>query len=152
MKNDLQYIHFFVQKFVDTKKTFLYNVFCYYFRFRKKIVFCIIFSNIVSLLLSNNQISHFIFKIFLHVTNNIVCNIICDTYLYNLLKRIKLIIWNKILMQHKHCFTNVHYTLTNLLNNNHIYKNISMIFENNFIQILSIIKKNNQKTIVNANI
>lgn len=152
VKHDLHHVHFFVQKFVGIEKTFLYKILCHYFWFRDDIVFCVAFSNIAFLFLSNEQIFHFIFNILLQIIKNIVCNIIRNTHLYGFLKRMKLIIWNEIFMQHKYCFTNVHRFFTNIMNNDFIFDNISIIFENDFDQILSIIKKNNRKIIVNVNI
>lgn len=55
-------------------------------------------------------------------------------------------------MQYKYCFTNIHRTLTNLLNNDFFYEKILIIFEKNFVQILLIVKKNTRNIIINANI
>jgi len=54
-------------------------------------------------------------------------------------------------MQHKYCFEAVHCTLQNLLSiDNHVFDEISIIFDGNFAQILLMIQKGNQAMIVNA--
>jgi hypothetical protein len=55
-------------------------------------------------------------------------------------------------MQHKHCFTSVYRTLTNIMQNNHVFKEISIVFNEDFAQILFVIKRNNREAIVNVNI
>jgi hypothetical protein len=35
-------------------------------------------------------------------------------------------------MQHKYCFTSVHRTFTNLLNNDYVFDDISVVFESDF--------------------
>jgi len=47
-------------------------------------------------------------------------------------------------MQHKYCFEVMHCTFQNLLSmNDHVFDRISIIFDDNFVQILSVIQKNN---------
>ncbi len=55
-------------------------------------------------------------------------------------------------MQHKHCFTFVHCTFTNLLQNEHTFDEIFMILNDDFAQILFIVSRDNREAIVDANI
>ncbi len=55
-------------------------------------------------------------------------------------------------MQHKYCFTFVHCTFTNLLQNEHIFDEIFMILNDDFAQILLVVSRDNREAIVNANI
>ncbi len=57
-----------------------------------------------------------------------------------------------MLIQHKHCFTFVHRTFTNLMQNEHIFDDIFMILSDDFVQILLVVSRDNRETIVNANI
>ena len=43
-------------------------------------------------------------------------------------------------MQNKHYFTTIYCTFTNLMQNNDIFDDISIIFESDFAQIFSMIK------------
>ncbi len=55
-------------------------------------------------------------------------------------------------MQHKHCFTFVHRTFTNLLQNEHTFDEIFMILNDDFAQILLVVSRDNREAIVDANI
>jgi hypothetical protein len=55
-------------------------------------------------------------------------------------------------MQHKHYFTSVSHTFTNLLSNDYVFDDISVIFENDFAQILLIKRRDTREIIVNTNI
>ncbi len=152
VEQNSQNAYCFVQEFVSTNKIFLYRTLCYYFRAQNKIVICVTSSSIAILLLFDEQISHFRFKISLQITNEMICNIIRNTHLYKFLRLTKWIIWNEMLMQHKHCFTFVHYTFTNLMQNEHTFDDIFMILSDDFAQILLIMSRDNREEIVDANI
>jgi hypothetical protein len=55
-------------------------------------------------------------------------------------------------MQHKHYFTSVHRTFTNLLSNDHVFDDISVVFESDFAQILLVVRRDTREIIVDANI
>ena len=143
---------FFLHDFVNTNKIFLYQILCHYYRAQNDIVLCVTFLKIAIFLLFEEQISHFRFKISLKITNDTICHIIRNMRLYDFLRKIKLIIWNEVFMQNKHCFTIIHRTFTNLMQNNDIFDDISIIFENDFAQIFSMIKRKIRFQIVDANI
>lgn len=109
-------------------------------------------SEIAALLLPGGITSHSRFKIPLNVNKDSVCDIKRNTQLYNLIKRIALIIWNEVPMQHKHCFIAVHRTLTDLLNNQNIFGGILTVLGGDFAQILPVFRKGTRVTIVEANI
>lgn len=152
IENDSQNAHFFVQGPAGTGKTFLYQTLCHHFRARGDIVICVASSEIATLLLPDDQTSHSRFKISLQVTKEIVCNITRGMHLYELLRRIRLIIWDEVSMQHKHCFTSVHRTLTNVMQNDFIFGGILVVLGGDFAQILPVVKRDNREAIVNANI
>ncbi len=152
VKQNSQNVHFFVQKLASTNKIFLYRTLCHHFLDRNEIVICVISSSIAILLLFDDQTSHFCFKISLQITNETICNIIRNTHFYKFLRRTKLIIWNEMSMQHKHCFTFVHRTFTNLLQNEHIFNDIFMILSDDFAQILFVMSHDNREAIVDVNI
>jgi hypothetical protein len=152
VEQDSHNAHFFGQELANTNKIFLYRTLCYYFRARNEIIICVASSSIAILLLFDDQTSHFRFKISLQITNETICNITRNTHLYEFLRRTKLIIWNEMSMQYKHCFTFVHRTFTNLLQNEHTFDDIFMILSDDFVQILLVMSRDNRETIVNANI
>ncbi len=152
IEQNSQNAHFFVQEFANTDKIFLYRTLCHHFRARDEIVICVTSSSIATLLLFDDQTSHSRFKISLQITNETICNIIRNTHFYELLRRTKLIIWDEMSMQHKHCFTFVHRTFTNLLQNEHTFDEIFMILSDDFAQILFVVSRDNREAIVDANI
>ena len=50
--------YFFIQGPANTKKTFLYSILCHHYCAKKKIVLCVTFSDIASLLLPGRRTSH----------------------------------------------------------------------------------------------
>ncbi len=152
VEQNSQNVHFFVQELANINKIFLYRTLCHHFRARNEIVICVISSSIATLLLFDDQTSHSRFKISLQITNETICNITRNTHLYEFLRRTKLIIWDEMSMQHKHCFTFVHRTFTNLLQNKHIFDEIFMILNDDFAQILFVVSRDNREAIVDANI
>lgn len=152
VNNDADTTHFFIQRFANTSKIFLYQTLCHHFRARNEIVLCVAFSRIATLLLSNEQTFHFRFKISFQISKKTICNIIRNMRLYDLLRRTKLIIWDEVFMQHKHCFTNVHHTFTNLMNNEYFFDEISIVLSDDFVQILFVVQRNIRDVIVETNI
>lgn len=89
--NEFQIAHFF-NKISQIQKKILYQILCHDYKSQNKIVLCVTFPNIAILLLFDKQISNFCFKFFLKITNETICNIICNMRLYNFIHKIKLII------------------------------------------------------------
>ena len=83
---------FFLHNLTNTKKKNLYQIFCHYYKIQNEIVLYITFLNIAILLLFDEQILHFRFKIFLKITNDTIYNIIRNMRLYDFLRNMKLII------------------------------------------------------------
>jgi len=84
--------HFFLQNFTNISKIFLYCTLCNHYYASNKIILCIIFFEITILLLSNNYISHFCFKIVLKLHEFTNYNIEKNIQLINLIKKTDLII------------------------------------------------------------
>ena len=87
-----------------TGKTFLYKLLCSYFRSKGKIVLCVASSGIAALLLPGGRTSHSRFKIPIMIHESSTCAISPNTRPGGLIKKISLIIWDEVPMQHKYCF------------------------------------------------
>ena len=143
--------HFFLQGPAGTGKTFLYNYLCCYYRGQGKIVICVASSGIASLLLPGGQTSHSRFKIPIQIHETSQCAISKNSQLAALLRRTALIIWDKVPMQHKHCFDAVHRTLCDILDEEkHIFGGIPIIFGGDFAQILPVVMKGTRALTVDA--
>jgi hypothetical protein len=60
--------HFFLQGYISTGKTFLYNVICNHFRAKKKIIICVVLLGIAVLFFPGGNTSHSRFYILLNFT------------------------------------------------------------------------------------
>jgi hypothetical protein len=60
--------HFFLQSYINTGKTFFYNVICNHFRAKKKIIICVILSDIAALFFPGGNTSYSRFYILLNST------------------------------------------------------------------------------------
>jgi hypothetical protein len=100
---------FFLHGPGGTGKTFLYNTICHHIRMKGWIVLCVASSGIAALLLPGGHTAHSTFAIpvdsFSDVSN---CHI--DKYLpcAKMLRRVRLIIWDKAVMQHRYGCQQVH--------------------------------------------
>ena len=87
---------------------------------------------------------------------NSTCNIHQGIKHAQLLKAIKLIIWDEAPMAHKYCFKALDKTLNNIMlmsnSNNVPFGGKVVVFGGNFIQILFVIPRGSRSDIVNATI
>ena len=67
--------YFFLYGPARTGKIFLYITLCYYYRALGKIIFCVIFSGVATLLLPGNKTSYTIFKIPIDIHEASTCYI-----------------------------------------------------------------------------
>jgi PIF1-like helicase len=150
---DPQTAHFFLQGPAGTGKTFLYKCLCNYYRAKGKIVICVASSGIAALLLPGGRTSHSHFKIPLELHESSICSIIKNSSLALLLRQTALIIWDEVPMQHRYCFEATHRSLEDICSTiGHPFGGIPAVLGGDFAQILPVVRKGNQATIVNASI
>lgn len=115
------------------------------------IVLAVASSGIAATLLDGGSTAHSRFKIPLDTTNEITYNIKKGTDRAELIKRAKLIFWDEAPMQHKHDFTAVSCTLSNLCD---VSENVSLggkvvCFCGDFRQTLPVVPGRPRGTIIN---
>jgi len=147
---DPENAHFFVQGPGGTGKTFLYRGLAAHFRTQGKVVLCVASSGIAALLLPGGRTAHSRFKIPLQIGEDSTCNIKKSTQLSDLILRTALIIWDKVPMQHKHCFEAVHRTLQDIRGSDALFGGVPTVFGGDFAQILPVIKRGTRPQIVQA--
>ena len=108
MTDEPHVAHFYLQGPGGTGKTFLYQTLYYYFSSRGKRVLCVASTGIAALLLPNGQTSHSQFKIPIDLNETSVSSISKSSLLAAELRKVDLIIWDEVPMQHKYCFEVVH--------------------------------------------
>jgi ATP-dependent DNA helicase PIF1 len=144
--------YFFLQGYTSIGKTFLYNAIYNHFRAKEKIIICVTSSGIAALLLPGGNTSHSRFYIPLNSIQSNQCNISKGTQAVGLLERASLIIWNKVPMQNKYDFETVNRTLRDIRDCEKPFGGLSVILNDNFAQILPVVKRANRARTMAANL
>ncbi|KAI8543515.1 hypothetical protein RHMOL_Rhmol08G0224500 [Rhododendron molle] len=143
---------FFVSGGAGTGKTFLYNTIALKCRSLGHIVVTVASSGIASLLLVEGRTAHSTFCIPLDVMENSICVFSKQSIQAELFRQTKLIIWDEVPMQHKHCVEAVDRTLRDICNCEKPFGGITVVLGGDFRQILPVITKGVREQIVNASL
>ena len=135
-----------------TGKTFLYNTIALKCRSLGHIVVAVASSGIASLLLEGSQTTHSTFCIPLDVLENSVCGFSKQSLQAELFRETKLIIWDEVPMQHRHCVEAVDRTLRDIRNSEKPFGGITVVLGGDFQQILPVVPKGVREQIVNASL
>ena len=111
---------------------------------------CVALSGIASLLLTGGRTAHSRFKIPIHIHEDSTCSISKGDVHHELLKHTTLIIWDEVLMQHRHVIECVDRMLRDLLNVDSSFGGITMLFEGDFRQTLPVVPHGSREQIVGA--
>ncbi len=131
-------------------KTFLFNTILATVRLSNKIALAVASSGIASILLSGGRTAHNRFKIPLNLFHESTCNIAKNTFLADLIKETKLIIWDEAPMSHRYAIEAVNRTLQDICNNNLRFGGITVVFGGDFRQILPVIPNATNAEIIDA--
>ena len=88
-------------------KTFVCNTIAAAVRSQGHVTLCVISSGITALLLQDGHTAHSRFKIPISATDVSVAKVLHGTFIHDILKQTKIIIWDEIPMQHKHAADSV---------------------------------------------
>jgi len=103
------------------EKTFLCNTIVAEVRRRGQVALCMVSSRIAALLLDGEKISHLCFKIPLSIHEDSVAWLKLNSYMFLVLQQTRVIIWDKVPMQHKYDIDTVDQCLRDLLEvSNHL--------------------------------
>ena len=83
-------------------------------RRRGQVALCVASSRIAALLLDGERISHSCFKISLSIHEDFVAGLKHNSYMFTVLQQTKVIIWDKVPMQHKYNIDTVDQCLRDL--------------------------------------
>ena len=149
---------FFMNDFEETEKIFVQNIVMIKLRAIKLsnenkliIVLAMISSDIVVTLLKSDTTTHFKFKISLNSKDENICSIKKNSDRVELIKTIKLIFWDEILMQRKWDFMIVSRTFSDLcdVEDTVSFEKKIVCFCEDFKQCLSVVSNKSRNTIVN---
>ncbi|GAB2289108.1 hypothetical protein Dimus_038038 [Dionaea muscipula] len=141
---------FFLSGGAGTGKTFLYNTIALMCRNLGHIVISVASSGIASLLLVGGRTAHSTFCIPLSIHEDSVCGFSKQSLHADLFRETKLIIWDEVPMQHKHCVEAVDRTLRDMRNCDKPFGGITVVLGGDFRQILPVVPKGVREQIVNA--
>lgn len=146
--------HFYLQGPGGTGKTFLYKTLCYYYRGQNKIVLCVASTGIAALLLPDGSTSHSQFKIPIQLDESSVSSITKSSPLADLLRKVDLIIWDEVPMQHKFCFEVVHRLFVDLrsVTDDTLFGGVPVVLGGDFAQILPVIPRGSRADIIQASL
>jgi hypothetical protein len=109
-------LHFFVDGLGGTGKTFLYSCLLSTVRAQGQVIVVVASSGIDALLLDGGHIAHSHFKIPVQGLNNTsTCYISRDSELVSLLQAIALVVWDEVVMMHRHVFEVVNKSLQDIM-------------------------------------
>jgi PIF1-like helicase/Helitron helicase-like domain at N-terminus len=139
IERDPTHAHFFLQGPGGTGKTFLYTVLCNTYRAKGDIVLCVASSGIAALLLPGGRTAHSRFGIPLECTATSTCRITKQSHRGELIRRVRLIIWDEAPMQHKNNILAVNNTLRDIRESDELFGGIPIVFGGDFAQILPVV-------------
>ncbi|XP_052172243.1 uncharacterized protein LOC127788170 [Diospyros lotus] len=116
------------------------------------IVITVASSRIASLLLVGGRTAHSTFSIPLDVLENSNCGLSKQLLQAELFRETKLIIWDEVPMQHRHCVEAVDRTLRDICDSDKPFGGITVVLGGDFRQILPVIPKGFREQIVNASL
>lgn len=147
-----QAAYFYLQGPGGTGKTFLYRTLYHYFRSQGRTVLCVASTGIAALLLPNGQTSHSQFKIPIDLNETSVSSISKSSLLAAELRKVDLIIWDEVPMQHKYCFEVVHRLLSDLRSatDETLFGGVPVLLGGDFAQILPVVPQGSRADIVKA--
>ncbi|XP_052193902.1 uncharacterized protein LOC127802229 [Diospyros lotus] len=143
---------FFLNGGARTGKTFLYNTIALKCRNIGHIVVTVASSGIASLLLVGGRTAHSTFSIPLDVLDNSNYGLSKQSLQAELFRETKLIIWDEVPMQHRHCVETVDRTLRDICDSEKPFGGITVVLGGDFRQILPVIPKGVREQIVNASL
>ncbi|KAH9574426.1 hypothetical protein CY35_01G056700 [Sphagnum magellanicum] len=148
---------FFVDGLGSTSKTFLYSCLLSTVRTQGRVAIAVALSGIVALLLDRGRTAHSRFKIPVQGLNNTsTCYISRDSELAALLQVTVLIVWDEVVMMHRHVFEAVNRSLQDIMAViNPTFKflpfgGLVVVFGDDFRQILPVVPRGTRGDVANA--
>ena len=135
-----------------TGKTFLLNLLLTKVRSGKKIALAVASSGIAATLLEGGKTAHSAFKLPLSTrqSENVVCNISKQSGMGQLLRDVKLIVWDEATMAHKCNLEALNRSLQDIRNNTDLMGGVTVLLAGDFRQTLPVVQRGTRADEVNA--
>jgi hypothetical protein len=141
---------FFLNGPGGTGKSFVWNTLAHSCRAKKLIVLCVASSGIASIILKGGRTSHSTFSIPIDIDEGSVCHIKKQSETAELMKKVRLIIWDEVPMQHRHACEAVDRTLRDILDKDVPFGGIPVAWGGDFQQTLPVVPRGSKEEIINA--
>ena len=116
----------------------------------EKVVLCIASTGLAFLLLPGGCTAHSHFKIPFNTHEDSVCNIKRGGPIHELLCQTSLIIWDEVPAQHCHIIECVDCSLHDMINHDHVFEGITILFGGDFRQTLPVVPHGSRDQTVSA--
>lgn len=130
---------YFVDGPCGTGKTYLENVLLKSLRSQNQIALAV--AGIAAQLLQKGRTAHSRFKIPIDLHCTSVCNIYVQSYLAEMIRQTKQLIWDEAPMTHKYAFEAVDRTLRDITKHDKPFGGITVVMCGDFRQVLPVVKK-----------
>jgi hypothetical protein len=151
VKEEIQHL-FFIDGFGGSGKTFLINTLIHYYRGKEINIKAVSWTGISASLMCDGVTAHSAFKLPLKFNPQSVCNIKSGSKEANILKAVKIIIWDEITVTLGAALNCVDLLLQDLMGNELPFGGKVMIVAGDFRQCLPIISSHNPFSIINASV
>ena len=141
---------FFLDAPGGTGKTFVLSAIQDFLRARRKQVIAVATSAVAAVLLDGGRTAHSVFKIPIPVTAESTCSFSINSDTGHTLQQVDLIIWDEIVMCHRHCIETVDRYLRDLMQTDRPFGGKFLVLAGYFRQILPVVPGGSRGQIVSA--
>ncbi|XP_078280432.1 uncharacterized protein LOC144607444 [Rhinoraja longicauda] len=140
----------FIDSPAGTGKTFLTNLILSKVRGKGDVAFAVASSGIAATLMPGGRTAHSRFKIPIEVSENTMCNIEKNSYTAQLIRQVRLIVWDECPMIRRESFEAVDRTLRDICTKDEPFGGIITVCCGDFRQLLPVVKGGNDADIENS--
>ncbi|CDF41007.1 ATP dpendant DNA helicase [Chondrus crispus] len=141
---------FFLDAPGGTGKTFVLSAIQDFLRTRRKQVIAVATSAVAAVLLDGGRTSHSVFKIPIPVSAESTCSFSANSDTGRTLQQVDLIIWDEIVMCHRHCIETVDRSLRDLMQTDRPFGGKFLVLAGDFRRILPVVTGGSRGQIVSA--
>ena len=141
---------FMVDASGGTGKTFLLNAIISFLKLQGKKVIVVASSGVAATLLIDGATAHSTFKIPLDITSTSTCNVSVETALARKFLDADVIIWDEIVMMHKHCLEAVDRLMKDVCQNVQPFGGKTVVLSGDFRQILPVIPGGSKSQVITS--
>ncbi|CDF37673.1 unnamed protein product [Chondrus crispus] len=122
----------------------------YFLRTRRKQVIAVATSAVAAVLLDGGRTAHSVFKVSIPVSAESTCSFSANSDTGRTLQQVDLIIWDEIVMCHRHCIETVDRSLRDLMQTDRPFGGKFLVLAGDFRQILPVVPGGSRGQIVSA--